>query len=200
LRLLFARYKFFIFLISDHESTPASMAYRGPVHSVQGAYKTEHVARFPCPTEMFQDDVRREIVQISLDAHNLYSKASLLAESDSARTILLNVAINLRKEEASRWLALLPPDQDGAWKANLAIATYLCQKKDMVAAYDMLQSVYTGAPAESLVCKAATHNLTQMFEQIRSQLPGDCTFSAVPSMQQLACVRAFWVWENSLPE
>jgi len=174
------------------------MAYRGPVHTVQGAYKTEHTARFPCQAEMFQDDMRREIVQISLDAHTLYSKASDLEETDSARMIMLNMAINLRKAEASRWLALLPPDQDGAWKANLAIATYLCQKKDMVAAYDMLMSVYTEAPAESLVCKAATHNLTQMFEQIRSQLSGDCTFPTVPSMEQFDRVRVFWVWVESL--
>jgi len=176
------------------------MAYRGPVEVVKGAWKITHTTLFPCAEEMFQDGPRREIVDISLQANKLYLEASLLEETDPARAILLDEAINLRSDEKRRWLALQPPDQHGAWQADLAIATYLSQKKNMVAAYDMLMSVHVGAPTDSLVYKTATQNMTQMFVQIRPWLTGGCTFSEMPSKEQFACIRTFWAWVESLPE
>ena len=176
------------------------MAYRGPVEVVKGAGNITHTTRFPCAEEMFKDGPRRAIVDISLQANQHYLEASLLQETDPARAILLDKAINLRSDEKRRWLALQPPDQHGAWQADLAIATYLSQKKNMVAAYDMLMSVHVGAPTDSLVYKTATQNMTQMFVQIRPWLTGGCTFSEMPSKEQFACIRTFWAWVESLPE
>ena len=233
------------------------MAYRGPQQVVLGNFKTRHVSYLPCAEEGFKDHVRSEIVETSMRAHNLYLKASLLPETNLVRIILFDEAVQIRLDERARWLALEPPDQDGAWKADLAIATYFCQKNEMVAAYDMLMSVRTGAPKNWLVYKVATKNLTQMFLQARSQLSvqcfygigsccwfpdavlhrsielerppeifkptfflqvtprkfpaklqpepisfsvyaNTCIFSEVPSQQQFARLRAFWVWVESL--
>ena len=174
------------------------MAYQGQTHIVRGAYKTTHVVRFPMAGEMFQDETRQQIVNISLMAHGFFLEASLLDEENPARLAILRQAIETRQQEKARWLALQPPDEDGAWKADLAIASYLGQSGKMVAAFDQFMRIRTGAPENSLVCQTATANLKQMFEQVRSQIGEVGPLGEALSTEQLKAVRDFWV--RILPE
>jgi hypothetical protein len=169
------------------------MAYHGQTHIVRGACKTTHVARFPAASEMFQDEARQQIVKISLLAHRLFLEASLLPENDPRRLVILEQAIDTRLQEKARWLAMEPADQDGAWKADLAIASYLGQSGNMVAALELFVCICKCAPRQSLVYQAANSNLKQMFLQVRSHVADVGVVGDTLSTLQLDAVRAFWV-------
>jgi len=169
------------------------MAYHGQTHIVRGACKTTHVARFPAASEMFQDEARQQIVKVSLLAHRFFLEASLLDEQDPNRLVILKQAIETRLHEKALWLAMKPADEDGAWKADLAIASYLGQSGNMVAAFDLFMCIRNGAPKHSLVCQTAIGNLKQMFQQVRSHVVDVGTVGDALSTEQLNAVRDFWV-------
>jgi hypothetical protein len=142
---------------------------------------------------MFQDEARQQIVKISLLAHRFFLEASLLSENDPHRLAILKKAIDLRLQEKARWLAMEPADQDGAWKADLAIASYLGQSGNMLAALELFVSICECAPKNALVYQAANSNLKQMFQQVRSHVADVGIVGDTLSTLQLDAVRAFWM-------
>jgi len=182
-----------VYIKGDLRLVTTHMAYHGQTHIVRGACKTTHVARFPAASEMFQDKARQQIVKISLLAHALFLEASLLPENDPRRLLILEQAIDTRLQEKARWLAMEPADQDGAWKADLAIASYLGQSGNMVGALELFVCICKCAPRHTLVYQAANSNLKQMFLQVRSHVADVGIVGDTLSTLQLDAMRAFWV-------
>jgi len=176
------------------------MANYGSLEVVQGAWNTKQIVLFPSAGEMFTDATRKKIVSDSLEAHALFVKATALDASDPHRASLLKLAMQMRVDEKARWLALTPPDLDGGWKADLAIASYLWEACDMVAAFDTLARIRAESPVGSSVHRMAAQNLHSMYKQVRPQLPAHETQHGSVSAEVLVLVRRFWEWVASLPD
>jgi len=170
------------------------------VEVVQGAWNTKQIVVFPSVGEMFKDATRKKIVDYSLIAHGVFVNATAMHVSDPKRVSQLKLAIQMRVVEKEGWLALTPPDFEGGWKADLAIASYLCESGDMVAAFDTLVKIRAEATVGSSVHHMAVQNLNSMYKQVRPQLPAHETQVGPLSAEVLVLMRQFWEWMASLPD
>jgi len=176
------------------------MASSPPVEIVQGAWNTTQVVVFPSAGEMFTDPTRMHIVNLSLQAHALFVDAAAKPATDPSRMVLLRLAIQKRIEEKALWLALTPPDKEGGWKADLAMASYQWEETNMLHAFDTLTRVRNESPANTQVHQMALQNLQAMYRQVRLQLPSHETPVGMPSVEVLGLVRQFWEWVSLLPD
>jgi len=164
---------------------------------------TTQTVYYPSPETMFRDSARKEIVNISFRANAYFLHASSLPTTNTARGLLFERAISTRLEEKQAWLALDPPDRDGAWKADLVIASYYCQSEKMLQAFDTLFDIYNSAPPTSTVWKLTVQNMKTMHRQAAAvdlYTKGCIPLSDTPTPEQLLSVRDFWVWYLSLAD
>ena len=170
------------------------------IQVVPGTHKQTHVICFPEPSQMFQDETRSSIVQLSLSANCDFVRASGLHKDDPARAPTLHLAMGKRLREKERWLALEPPDQLGAWQAELAMASYHSQLGDMTTAFNVLLEIRKCAPTSSEVFRLANHNLVSMRNQARKFLPDHVLYSDTPTTDELEVVGKFWEYYMQLPD
>jgi len=167
------------------------------------ALNTTQTVLFPPTSTMFRDSARKDIVSISFRANAYFLHACSLPGTNTARGLLFEQAISTRWQEKQAWLALDPPDYDGAWKADLATASYYCQSEKMLQAFDMLFGIYNSAPPASNVWQLAVQNMRAMHQQaaaVTLYTKGCIPLSHPPTPEQLLSVRDFWVWYLSLDD
>jgi len=155
---------------------------------------------------MSQNEARSPTMALSFSATDDFHEALSLAKDDARREILLRRALQKREDEKRMWLDMPIPDPLGAIKADVAMAAYHIELHNMLTALDKLLEVRSSPFIDNIVHEAVEINLLAFWEMWRKCVNSAAGAPGAPLMacsnpmrdEEVAQLRAFWVYYNSL--